>query len=294
MDQLAPDPLSVADPLRTWVEGLDLRNGQHVLLTADVTRLAWTYRRLGVRQVPRLLLDAVLERIGPGGTLVVPSFDHDLRSGARYDPLHTPPITGDLSVAALGHAAFARTRHPLHSFAVAGKLQPLFLAVDDPSSFSERSAFALFREHSFTVIGIDLDLDFAFSYFHHVEELEHVRYRKWRPYVIRYVSDGVETSRSYTLYAKRWGYANRLWPLRALLEQAGALRTARVSGSQVLWVDVRSSHPVIEQDIRTNGAHSIVHFTFRNWLRDAWHAIKRLRPALRRPSPTRTDHARPA
>lgn len=268
--------MSTVNALRDWPAALGLQPGQNVLLSADLTRVAWTHRRLGSSRVPALLLDAFLEHIGPQGTLVIPAFNHDLRSGSTYDPRHTKPITGALSVAALDHPAFARTQHPMHSFAVAGRLRSRFLSLADQSSFSSASPFALFREEAFMVVGIDLDLDHAFSYFHHVEELEQVPYRKWRGYRIHYVQNKSVSTRAFKLYAKRWGYANRLAPLKPLLEEAGALHNTNVDGCRMLRVDARASHTVIERDIRSNRARSIVTFTARTWLRDA---IRSLLPA---------------
>ncbi len=252
---------------------IGLIRGQNVLLSADVTRLAWTHRRSGVQQVPTLLLDAFLEYLGPEGSLVVPTFNHDLQDGESYDQRLSQPITGALPMAALTHPAFARTRHPLHSFAVAGQLQPRFLALDDASSFSGGSPFALFRSEGFVVVGVDMELDYAFSYFHHVEELEQVPYRKWSDRTIHNADHGGSMPRRYKLYAKRWGYANRLRDLRPLLEQAGALRACDLEGTKAFVVDVGPAHSVIERDIRTNKARSIVHFTLRNWLRDLVQAV---------------------
>ena len=279
MDKSAAAALSTTNPLRDRPARIGLRPGENVLLSADITRLAWVHRRSGAAQVPALLLDAFLDHLGPEGTLAVPTFNHDLRDGERYDSQRTAPITGILPIAALRHPSFKRTAHPLHSFAVAGRGQDRFQALDDVSSFSAASPFALFRSGRFKVVGIDMDLDYAFSYFHHVEELEQVPYRRWKDYTIRYAHDGAETTRAFRLYAKRWGYANRLRDLEPLLMEAGALERMTIDGSRVITVDVASAHAVIEQDIRNNGARSIVHFTGRNWLRDALNSIRPQRPS---------------
>lgn len=249
-------------------ERIGLKRGQNVVLSADVTRLAWMHRRSGTQRVPGLLLEAFLEHLGPDGTLVVPTFNHDLQDGGSFDRQRTPPITGVLPTIALAHPAFLRTRHPLHSFAVAGAAQARFLALDDASSFSDASPFALFRTQGFVVVGVDMALDHAFSYFHHVEERERVPYRRWRDLRIHYTDEGRGATRRYRFYAKRWGYANRLRDLHPLLEQAGAMRSYAFEGIRALTVDVSLAHPVIERDIRTNRARSIVHFTARNWVRD--------------------------
>mgnify|MGYP002364156793 CR=1 FL=1 len=258
---------------------IGLVRGQNVLLSADVTRLAWIHRRLGTERVPTLLLDAFLARLGPEGTLVVPTFNFDLQDGETYDRVLTRPITGAVPTAAMAHPAFGRTRHPLHSFAVSGRARERFLALDDASSFSSGSPFALLRTDGFVVVGVDMELDRAFSYFHHVEELEQVYYRRWQDRRIIYIDQGVVTTRTYKLFAKRWGYANRLCDLAPLLAEAGAMRSCDVEGTKILVVDVALSHTVIDRDIREGHARSIVHFALRTWLRDLVFALRRRPPS---------------
>ena len=265
--------MSTALALSEWPARIGLERGQNVLLAVDVTRLAWKHRHAGAAKVPGLLLDAFRVALGPEATILVPAFNHDLQDGERYDPDLTGPITGTLAAIACKHPGFQRTRHPLHSFAVAGGAQDRFMALDDASSFSLDSPFALMHELAFTVVAIDLDFDHAFSYFHHVEELERVPYRQWRDYAIEYGSVGGHERRPFKLFAKRWGYANRLRDLQPLLEAAGAFRSMEVGGSTVIRVDISKAHPIIVEDIRENRARSIVHFTLRNWLRDALHAV---------------------
>lgn len=247
--------------------------GANLLLTADLTRISWLLRRNGARKAPRTILDTFLVQVGSEGTIVVPTFNYDLRSGESFDPSRTPTITGALGQAALKHPAFARTINPLHSFAVAGKLKEEFLAADDTSSFGDRSPFAVLRAHRFTLLGLDMHMDYAFSYFHHVEELEAVPYRHWRTLTLACTGpDGMSTPRSFRLFAKRAGYANEISDLVPRLKEAEAMITGSVDGVGFLRVDLDSAHDVIAHDIRSNKARSIVRFTLRNWLRDVWYA----------------------
>lgn len=274
MDQSAKGALTERPEPRNWPGLMSVTPGANVLLTADVTRIAWLLRRSGTQQAPTALLQTFLDHIGPSGTLVVPTFNYDLKVGETYDRKRTPTISGALGQAALEHPAFLRTAHPLHSFAVAGELRSDLVALDDPSSFSDRSPFALFRSHDFILLGLDMHLNYALSYFHHVEELEAVRYRHWRNVPIGVTDqDGTRADKLYRLYAKRPGYANELSLLAPLLRQAGAMIEGVVQGVKFLRVDLRKAHEVIANDIRSNNARSIVRFTWRNWLRDTLHTV---------------------
>ena len=274
MDQPTQTALSVPSELASWPERIGVAPGDRVLLTADVTRVAWLFRRSGVKGVPAMLLDAFLDRVGADGAIVVPTFNYDLRSGEEFDIHRSPTITGALGQAALEHPAFVRTGNPLHSFAVAGCAQQAFVNAESGTSFGEDTPFALLRSEGFALVGIDMHLNHAMSYFHHVEELERVPYRRWRERVIRYTdTQGLTSLRTFKIYAKRWGYENELSRLIPLLSVAGAMVSGHLDRVSFLHVDLRKAHEVIAEDIRTNEARSIVRFTWKNWLRDCYHTI---------------------
>jgi aminoglycoside 3-N-acetyltransferase len=269
--------------LREMPDRIGVRPGMTVLLMADVTRLAWQMRRAGGRFDPTGLLDAFLAALGPAGTLLIPTYNHDLREEEPYDIRRTPPITGALGVAALKHPAFRRTRHPLHSFAVAGGAAQTYLALDDASSFSSSSPFALLREHHAVLVTIDLSLNDAFTYAHHVEELEGVRYRRWRDLPIRYTdANGHEARRVFRRFAKRSGHGNAFTAMEPVLERSGALVRHKLEEHQGMMVDLAAAHELVVADIRENKARNIHWFSWNVWLRDM------VRRSLPSPSPSRS------
>src|SRR5690606_29875017 len=95
--------------LRSWPAKMGVAPGDRILLMADVTRLAWSFRKANARFKPEDLIDAFLALLGPEGTLIVPTFNFDLQPGENFDLRRTPTITGALGNAALAHHAFART-----------------------------------------------------------------------------------------------------------------------------------------------------------------------------------------
>ena len=82
--------------LRSWPARMGVAPGDRILLMADVTRLAWNFRKENARFKPQDLIDAFLEQLGPEGTLIVPAFNFDLQPGESYDVQRTPTITGAL------------------------------------------------------------------------------------------------------------------------------------------------------------------------------------------------------
>ncbi|HRO98491.1 MAG TPA: AAC(3) family N-acetyltransferase [Flavobacteriales bacterium] len=269
----------------TWPARCGVKQGMTVLLMADLTRMAWRARKARVTFTPGALLDAFLDAVGPSGTILVPTYNFDLQDGEPYDPARTPPITGALGVAALAHPAFRRTGHPLHSFAVAGAQAEVHVKADDASSFGPASVFALLRRERALQVVLDLPLNDALTYVHHVEELEGVSYRRWRTVRIRVQGDhGTTRTRTIRRFAKKPGHSNELHALEPLLLAAGALQQLSFDGATAMTVDLAAAHEVIAADIRTNGARHIHRFSWERWIRDI------LRPLLKR-GPSRSAKA---
>ncbi len=92
---------------------MGIQSGDHVLLHSS-------YRSLGaVEGGPEAVLNAFLELIGPGGNLMLPTFNYTSPLPEPcYDPALTPCRTGVLCE--LGRSKGLRSLHPTHSVAVIG------------------------------------------------------------------------------------------------------------------------------------------------------------------------------
>lgn len=278
--------MNILSGLQEWPHRMRVVPGATVMLMADVTRMVWVLRRKGSAFTPAQLLDHFLNAVGASGTVLVPTFNHDLIPGDAFDVRHSPTITGALGQAALSHPSFQRTSNALHSFAVAGAGAAELIAVEENSSFGPRSPFAFMRRHAATIVSVDLPITYALTYIHHVEEIETVPYRTWRELSIRYTGrDGRTGDRIFRLYAKRPGHMNSTARLEVLLERSGALIKGHVDGVAYTTVDVAKMHGILVHDIRMNKAGSIHDFSWERWLRDA------LRPILRGKERTRSDRA---
>jgi aminoglycoside 3-N-acetyltransferase len=278
--------MSVLPPIAAWPGHLGVGPGDVWMVVADLTRLSWSWRRAGSTDGARELLDALLAAVGPSGTILVPTFNHDLRPGESFDSRNTPTITGALGEAARAHPAFRRTPHPLHSCAVAGSGKEELASSKEISSFGPGSPFAFMRRHGARILALDIDVTYALTYIHHVEEVEQVRYRQWRD-VALYATDGDGRSAwsTYRLYAKRAGHMNSTARLEHALVATGAMTTSMLGPVRTTVVDVHALHQVLEQDIRRTGGALIHDFTWERWLRDHARAI------LRREGPSRSHRA---
>jgi aminoglycoside N3'-acetyltransferase len=242
---------------------------------ADLTRLALLFRRAGAVFRPADLLDAFADAVGPSGNVLVPTYTFDLEDGAAFDVRRSGSISGVLAMAALAHPRFMRTPHPLHSFAVCGADAAVLAASTEKGSFGPASPFAFLRTRKARLIAIDLRLDDALTYVHHVEECVGVPYRKQRTMRFAYTDAiGVAGRSAFTIYTKRPGHHMRFEGLDRALHDAGAAQVLALDGTKVLVVDLGAAHAVIERDIRANAARGIHEFRWSWWTRDVLKGLR--------------------
>ena len=267
------------------IRQLDIQPGSLVLVTADVTRLALAGRRKEVGFDIEHFIDCIKQCLGKGGTLVIPSFNFNLKNNDTYHPLKSSPITGALAIAAMKRPEFIRTKNPLHSFLAWGEHAEALASLDNKSSFSADSPFAYLKEHRAIMLLIDTSISSAFTFVHHVEEMERVKYRKYRKLMINVVEGEEETGRrgdkekgrqgdgenrrvEVWLYAKKPGWTMDLGGLERLLTERQIAKKMLINQVPFTLVDLQSAYPVIKDDINRNKAKNLARFSPELYLRE--------------------------
>lgn len=269
---------------------MGVKRGDTIQLMADLTRAAWNARRAGQRFSADGLLNAFADAVGPTGTLLVPTYNFDLRDGDAFDIRRARSISGALANAAIQHPRFKRTPHALHSFAVTGAGAERLVSSKEPSSFGPGSPFAFLHERKAALIAIDLPLNDAVTFAHFTEEATGVPYRHHRPIRIRYTGpDGHTGDRTFSLYAKKPGHHMDFSQLEYMAEHDGAIIHSNIDGSRSFRLDLSWVHSIIEHDIRSNHARRFHEFRWSWLLRD--HAKGVLRTFGIRTRQERTAHA---
>lgn len=280
----------VAVPVQEWPAQVRVGPGATVQLMADLTRSAWRARRAGSDFSGDELINAFLSALGPQGTLLIPTFDFDLRNGDRFDVRRTRSLSGALASIALSRDDVRRTPNPLHSFAVFGASAQQLAGTDNRSSFGEDSPFGHLHRSNGILVAFDLPLNDAFTYVHHVEESEKVPYRRWEDRRIKYTDARGRTRwRTYKLYAKRPGGHLDLTALDPILTDAGALEHGMIASMPYIRVDLPLAHEVVVREIRGTGARSFHSFSWDRWFRDQARRI--FDRARRRTRQQRISHA---
>ena len=248
--------MNLQTEIAALVRNAGIQAGDFVWLFADITRMALHYRRQGERFDPNMLLDEVLTTIGSEGTLVLPTFNFDLRNGEHFDRENIAGMCGSLSETARKRPDFERTKNALHSFVVKGKLRDEIFACDHLCSYGKGSVFELMAEKHCKLLAIDLSLHNSFTFIHYIEEIESVPYRYDR--VIDLEVDGV--IEHFRIYSKKPGYSLDLGPLEKVLREKGKLKDVENTHFSFWVLDLVESFPMVQEELRENKAKNILRF----------------------------------
>jgi aminoglycoside 3-N-acetyltransferase len=94
------------------LRALGLQSGDDVMVHSSFKSLG------GVVGGPPTVVEALLEVVGPEGTLVVPTFTHS--GTTHFDPLVSPSHNGAITEAARAHPRALRSWHPTHAVTAIG------------------------------------------------------------------------------------------------------------------------------------------------------------------------------
>jgi aminoglycoside N3'-acetyltransferase len=175
------------------------------LKEGDTLMLHSSYKSLGgVHGGAEVVIDALRESVGEGGTVLFPTFNFQSWTETHYfDRSETPSNMGILTELARRRAEAIRTPHPIYSFAVLGSRQREFADCNDVEAYGEQSAFGLFHRLNGMILSIGLHFNSTFSMHHYVEFHTGCEYRRQKSFSGIYVdSDGVPQIRSYSMFVR--------------------------------------------------------------------------------------------
>lgn len=134
-------------------------------------------------------LDALLDAVGAGGTLVVPAFSTQVaRNDEDFIWEETPTMLGLFPEYFRRHRDSLRSLHPLHSLCAMGPLKERICTDNGPSDFGWQSPFHRLLEEDARILTIGLQPSFAVAIANLIEALYCVPYNynkllKWRPII---------------------------------------------------------------------------------------------------------------
>ena len=150
----------------------------------------------------QMVLDAILESIGPEGTLAVPTFPFTFNRGIDYDPATTPSKgMGAFSEFVRQQPDAHRTTHPMQSIAIIGKEAADLALRDTPSAFDNGSAFDQMVRLGFKLLLLGAEIQAA-SIVHYSEQRAQVPYRYWKEFTGRIKVGDQWQARTYRMFVR--------------------------------------------------------------------------------------------
>jgi len=189
---------------RQWRDA-GLMAGDTLLLHSSLRRTTRTLVRAGgeVSAAAEVVLDSILETLGPDGTLLLPLFNFDFTGGVAFDMRATPSHMGALTEAGRLRPGAVRTGHPIYSFAVLGRQADAFRGVENFSGYGADSPFAILRTMVGRIGVLDLPDQHSMTFYHHVEEMKAAPWRYHKIFEGDYVGlDGARSTRRFGLFVR--------------------------------------------------------------------------------------------
>jgi aminoglycoside 3-N-acetyltransferase len=246
---------------------LEIDRGTLLWLSADLTRLALTAKRKESGFSAEKFIGSFIELIGDAGTVVIPSFNFNLENKDHFSLKKTLPITGALATEAMKTGLFKRTKNPLHSFLVHGRYSSDLIGLDNVSSFGNDSPFAFFHSYQGKMLILGTTIINAFTFVHYIEELNQVKYRKYKDINIFLEDEG--EWRKYRLYTKQPGWTMDMTGLEQLLLERGIAKKHIINGIDAFIIDLAEAFPLVQDDIQHNNAGNIARYSLQQYLKDS-------------------------
>jgi aminoglycoside 3-N-acetyltransferase len=248
--QLRPEV--TAETLADALRRLGLNDGDVVLVHSSLSRLG------NVRGGAEMVIDALLEAVGPAGTVLFPTLTGTEGDGPDSPPIVdvrlTPCWTGRIPETARKRPEARRSLHPTHSIAVFGAGAERYAAGHEASATpcdTHSPYYRLITEGGRILLLGDVTQDSNTS-FHCLEELAEVPYHLQPEPTDGIVIDAGGGRHVVRNQLHHWGWARDFPKVDGPLRSAGAMRSGRVGQSTSHLIAARSFAdtllPLLRQD----------------------------------------------
>jgi len=180
------------------------------------------------------VVDAFLDVLGSTGTLVVPTFtfSHGGKLDPVFDPIQDPSEMGRITEVTRTRPGARRSHHLLHSAAALGSPAEELTAVHGPSAWAADGPFWKLYELDAHILMLGVPY-LRCTFFHVIEQLVQVRYRRWRE-VEASVREPDDQKRPLPMfgYSPKPGFVgNDFNKLGAILEERGLAQVGAVGNA---------------------------------------------------------------
>lgn len=203
------------------------------------------------------VIDALIEAVSPGGTVLVPTLTGDeTLSPANppvFDPAGTPCWTGTIPELFRKRPGAVRSLHPTHSVAAIGPdaLRLTEDHIDSVTPCDELSPYGKLARSTdgyILLIGVNHQVS---TTFHHVEEIAGLDYHLQKELAQATIVTGAERVTRHILL-HRYGTPRDFCALEPLLVERGVQRETRIGDARVLLISAKRMVEMALRCVRAN------------------------------------------
>jgi len=219
------------------------------IAAGDVVSLQVSLGRLGMPRdlapnyadISNFVIDCFLQVLGPGGTLVVPTYTYSIGRGEVFEVETTPSGIGEFPDIFRMRPGAIRSRDPMLSNAAIGPASKALLRDISRSCYGEGSAFHNLRRARAKICCLGISLYWS-TFRHHIEEQAAVPFR-----FVKTFTGVVRENNSDSL--ERWFYfaAPRIancepygLPLERKARETGLVGVTRVGRGEIMAIDAQA------------------------------------------------------
>jgi aminoglycoside 3-N-acetyltransferase len=241
---------------RTFAEALaqvGVRAGDVVFSHSNVGYFGMPAGCKNADEACELLLAATFDVLGPGGTLVVPTFTYSFCKGQPFDVDQTPSTCGRFTEWMRKHPSAHRSGDPIFSVAAIGARAEELTRDLPPHCFGPGSFWDRFL-HADGIV-CNWNLDAGSTFLHHVERCLSVPYRYDKEFRGEFVKNGARRTGFAVFFCQDMSNADTsavFEPFDALARQRGIARSEKVGRGAVVALRARSAYDLLAEQLKVD------------------------------------------
>lgn len=239
------------------ITSLEINTGETIFFTSNLTFLAYDAAISKEEFDENFILDTLIEKIGPKGTLILPVYNWDFCLGVPFDYKNTQSKTGHLGNQALKREDFKRTKNPIYSYAVWGKDKEYLCSLDPIVSLGKNTVFEYMHLNNVKNVVLDVDISDHYTICHYVEQIHGVPYRYNKYFKADYIDEFGNISRKTYSMSVRYLELDVTSDTQIMYEELLRQNIAyeRHIGHHIIsYINMGDSVPIMEKDILENNA----------------------------------------
>ena len=240
-------------PFERILNRLNIKKNDKILVNSNILKLISIFKD---KNLPKNIIEILIKKISPDGTLLFPAFNWDFCKGKSFDYFNTKSNTGALSNLSLSMKNFIRSKNPIYSFTIYGKDKNKISSLKHKSCFGFDSPFGYLIKNKGKNLFIDIDYKEAFTFVHVAEEKIGVNYRYIKKFEGKYTErNGKKINKTYKMYVRKINEVSKTVidkKFDKILKNKKALIQTSFKKIKFSIIDINVAYELMKSEIKNN------------------------------------------